>query len=141
MFKVFHFTPRRAAVVAALGAALALPLMVSTPAEAWWRGGWGGWHGGGWGGWHGGCCWHSGVSIGIGIPLYAPPPVYYAPPPAYYPPPAYFPPQSPYGFAPTYYGGYASPPQTFGGNPGFVPSPRLDPNNCGTPDRPKPCTR
>ena len=98
MVKVFHFTPRRAAVVAALGAALALPLMVSTPAEAWWRGGWGGWHGGGWGGWHGGCCWHSGVSIGIGIPLYAPPPVYYAPPPAYYgPPPAY------YGPPPAYY--------------------------------------
>ncbi len=89
MLKVFHVTPRRAAVLAAIGAALALPLMVSTPAEAWWRGGgwgWGGgWHGGGW------CC-HSGVSIGIGLPLYAPPPVYYAPPPPVYyaPPPAYY---------------------------------------------------
>ncbi|WP_342235886.1 hypothetical protein [Inquilinus sp. OTU3971] len=84
MFKVFHVTPRRAAVFAALGAALALPLMVSTPAEAWWRGG--GWGGG----WHGG--WHSGVSIGIGLPLYAPPPVYYAPPPPVYygPPPVYY---------------------------------------------------
>lgn len=86
MFKVFHVTPRRAAIFAALGAALALPLMISTPAEAWWRGGGGwGWHGGGW------CC-HSGVSIGIGVPLYAPPPVYYAPPPPVYyaPPPAYY---------------------------------------------------
>jgi len=85
MVKVFHVTPRRAAVFAALGAALALPLMVATPAEAWWRGGGYGWHGGGWG-------WHPGVSIGIGVPLYAPPPVYYAPPPPVYyaPPPAYY---------------------------------------------------
>jgi hypothetical protein len=54
--------------VAALGA-LAAP----TPAEAWWRGGWG-------------CC---GVGIGLGFypPVYVPPPVYYAPPPAYYAPP------------------------------------------------------
>jgi hypothetical protein len=58
----------------------------STPAEAWWRGGW--------------CC---GVGVGVVVPpivvappVYAPPPVYYAPPPpAYYaPPPAYYaPPQ------------------------------------------------
>jgi hypothetical protein len=113
MFKVFHVTPRRAAMFATLGAALALPLMISTPAEAWWRGGGGwGWHGGGW------CC-HSGVSIGIGLPLVAPgyygppPPVYYAPPPVVYaaPPPPVVYAQPGYGYAqpqqPSY--GYAQP--------------------------------
>ena len=112
MFKVFHVTPRRAAMFATLGAALALPLMVSTPAEAWWRGGGWGWHGGGW------CC-HSGVSIGIGLPLYgppayyAPPPVYYGPPPVVYaapPPPVYA--QPGYGYAePQPRVVYAQPPQ------------------------------
>ncbi|HMG49279.1 MAG TPA: hypothetical protein VK597_01705 [Inquilinus sp.] len=98
MLKVLHVTPRRAAVFAALGAALALPMMMSTPAEAWWRGGgWGGgWHGGGW------CC-HSGVSIGIGLPLVVPPPVYYGPPPVYYaPPPVYAQPPVVYQQAPVY---------------------------------------
>jgi hypothetical protein len=104
MLKVFHVNPRRAAVFAALGAALALPLMVPTPAEAWWRGGWGGW-----GGWHGGCCWHSGVSIGIGLPLYAPPPVYYAPPPPVY----YGPPPVVYGAPPPAYGVYRAPPPVY----------------------------
>ena len=105
MFKVFHVTPRRAAVFAALGAALALPLMVSTPAEAWWRGG--GWGGGGWGG-----GWHSGVSIGIGLPLYAPPPVYYAPPPPVYygPPPVVYAAPPPGYYAPPPRVVYAAPP-------------------------------
>ncbi|WP_064742268.1 hypothetical protein [Inquilinus limosus] len=102
MLKVFRIIPRRAAILAVLGAALAVPLMASTPAEAWWRGGWG---------------WHSGVSIGIGIPLgprayYAPPPVYYAPPPVYYAPPpvVYAPPPPPVVYAPPPRVVYAAPP-------------------------------
>src|SRR5271165_7620266 len=43
---------------------LAVGLLAAQPADAWWRGGWGGgwggWHGG-WGGWHGGWGgWHGG---------------------------------------------------------------------------------
>jgi hypothetical protein len=33
----------------------------SSPADAWWRGGWG-WRGGGWG-WRGGCCWGPGPFV------------------------------------------------------------------------------
>jgi hypothetical protein len=77
MLKLFQMNRYRAVTLAALGAALAVPLTASTPAEAWWA--------------HGGWGWHPGVSIGIAAPVVvAPPPVYYAPPPpvVYAPPPA-----------------------------------------------------
>ena len=52
---------RNAALFASLIAA-AVPSL-SVPANAAWRGGWGGWHGG-WGGWRGGWGW-GGVSLGL----------------------------------------------------------------------------
>ncbi len=111
------------------------------------RGGWhrnGNWHGGGWhgGGWRGGG-W-SGFSFGFAVPpLYYAPPVYTYPPPAYYPPPPYasYPWVAPYGYAPAYRG-EAAPwsvtPQPYG-QPTYGGPAGLDPNNCGTPDEPRPC--
>lgn len=92
MLNMLRATPGRATALAALGAALALPLLISTPAEAWWRGGWG---------------WRPGVSIGIGVPLYAPPPVYYRRPPVYYAPPP------PVVYAPPPRVVYAAPPRVW----------------------------
>ena len=73
---------RRPVSAALLCAAALGPLLASSPALAWWRGG---------------------FTIGIAPPLVYPPPIYY-PPPVYYPPPpvvhappppaAYAPPQS-----------------------------------------------
>ncbi len=58
------------------------------PAQAWWRGGWGG-----------------GFVVGIA------PPAYYYPPPAYYAPPAYYyPPPVTYAPPPAY---YAPPPASY----------------------------
>jgi hypothetical protein len=147
--------------IAMMASAMTLAVL---PAHAQWRGrAWhgGAWHGG-WGGWHGGWGWHGpgwrwgGVSVGVvappfyyGWPFY-PPAAYYPPPAAYYPPPAYYPPAYPYGYypnayAPGYYG-YASPPTAYSApqayaQQGYGTSPALDPNNCGTPDEPKPCRR
>ena len=122
---------------------------------AWWRLAWrglrgGGWHGGGGWGWRGGGWgWWPGLALGLAIPplIYAPPPAYYYPPPAYYPGPAYYPPPPAYsappyryGYAPGYpsYGGSAS---YNGGYPGYGMSMTMSPNNCGTPDEPRACTR
>jgi hypothetical protein len=121
--------------------ALAMALSLST-AQAAWHGGGGGWHGGGGWGWRGGG-WGPGVAFGLALPplYYAPPPAYYYPPPAFYPgsayylpPAAYYRPPYRYGYAPGYYGSYNA-------YPGYGMSMSLNPNNCGTPDEPKPCTR
>lgn len=148
-----HALHRLAAIV--LVFAIALPV---TNAQAQRHGGWsgGGWHGGGGWGWHGGGWgggwgwgWGPGVAFGFGLPpiYYAPPPAYYYPPPyypgpAYYPsPPGYYPPQPyPYGYAPGYYGS-GGPAGAYNAYPGYGVPVRRDPNNCGTPDEPKPCTR
>jgi hypothetical protein len=61
---------------------------------------------------------------------YYPYPGYY--PPAYYPPSYYRPPPPP----PPYY----APPPYRGGAPYYY-GPANNPNNCGTPDQPKPCYR
>ena len=114
-----------------------------------WHGGWhgggsgwhgGGWHGGGWG-WRGGGWYGGGWGYGPGARFwFGVPPLYYAPPPAYYyPPPVYYPPPYPYGNVPGYYG-YGGPPPYSGGY-AYGMSMRVNPNNCGTPDAPKPCTR
>ena len=58
----------------------------------------------------------------------------YYPPPAYYPYPPYYG-YGGYPYPPGYAYGYASRPQ-----PSYV-NPGTDPNNCGTPDEPKPCPR
>lgn len=54
------------AAVAALSLGSAV-ISTTTPAEAFWRGGWGGWRGGGWGyrgwGWRGG--WGAPVAAGV----------------------------------------------------------------------------
>jgi hypothetical protein len=128
-----------------LASTLALPCSTAT-AQRWghgggWHGGWGGWHGGwgwrgGWGGWgwRGGWGWGPGfgfvvppVGYGYGWPYYYPPPVYYAPPP-------YYPQGYAYGYTVPYQYPYA---------PGAYSQPYRgpDPNNCGTPERPRPCTR
>ena len=75
-------------VAIAAGAALAMTVgavAVSTPAEAYWRGGGGGWHGGGWhGGWGGHAGWRGGYGgwgwrgagwgvAGVGVGLYSAP--------------------------------------------------------------------
>jgi hypothetical protein len=99
-----NFVSSTLRIAAVAGALLAVPLAVSSPADAAWHGGWG-WHGGG-GGWHGGwgwhagwgwrggwgwhrgvwgCCWRGGVFIGA-PPVYVAPPAYYPPPPVYYVP-------------------------------------------------------
>jgi hypothetical protein len=84
---------KRLLVSAAVVAAVAVPVFTSTPAQAWWRGGWG-WHAGwgwrpGWGlgpGWG----WRGGVYVGlppvvVGGPAYPPYPYagYSYPYPAY----------------------------------------------------------
>jgi hypothetical protein len=46
----------------------------------------------------------------------------------------------PYGYAPGYYG-YGGQSPYYGRYPAYGMSMRPDPNNCGTPDEPKPCTR
>jgi hypothetical protein len=113
-----------------------------------WRGGGGnwGWRGGGWG-WRGGGWGWGGPAFGLSIvpPLYyAPPPYYYPPyypPPVYSPPPAYYYPSgSPYGYPPGYSGGTTFNQQPYG-QPGYSGLRPPDPNNCGTPDEPKPCPR
>ena len=120
-----------------MAAVLTMALSLSG-AQAAWHGGGGGWHGGGWG-WHGGGWgwgWGPGVAFGLTLP-----PIYYAPPPAYYyPPPAYYPPPYPYGYAPGSYG-YGGQAPDYSRYPAYGMSMRRDPNNCGTPDEPKPCTR
>ena len=73
---------RRVLAGAALCAAVALPVLTPSPAEAWWGPGW-----------HAGWGWRGGVAIGlppvvVGAPVYAPPPAYYPYAPAY----AYAPP-------------------------------------------------
>ncbi len=92
-----------------VAAALAVPLLTPAPAQAWWRGGYGGGYGGFGHGYYGhgyGGYGYRGYGVGAGIagfalgtvlgaglaaPYYAPPPVYYAPPPVYYaPPPGYY---------------------------------------------------
>jgi hypothetical protein len=151
-------------------AVVALALTVALPiagAQAQWHGGGGGWHGGG-GGWHGGGGgWHGGggnwgwrgggwgwrgggwgwgwggPAFGLSIvpPLYYAPPPYYYPPPVYSPPPAYYYPSgSPYGYPPGYSGGTTFNQQPYG-QPGYSGLRPPDPNNCGTPDEPKPCPR
>ena len=76
-------------------------------------------------------------------PYYPYPPIYY-PPPAYFPgngyppPPVYFQQPAPYGYPPGYFPPGGTPYQV---NPGYGMSMRLDPNNCGTPDQPRPCAR
>jgi hypothetical protein len=141
-----------------LGVATALVVAAASPAVAGdrgWHGNVGGWHGGGWhgGGWHGG--WHGhnnggwvgpGIALGLGVgvlggALLAPPPVYYAPPPIYYPPPAYFPPPSAYYPQPGYYAppSYSRPYAGGSADHSYGQPVALDPNNCGTPDEPKPC--
>lgn len=80
---------KRLALGGVMAAALAAPLLAPTPAEAWWRGGWG-WHAGyGWG-WHPGWGWGwhpwgwgGGVVVAAPPVVVAPPPVAYAPPPPY----------------------------------------------------------
>jgi hypothetical protein len=134
-------------------AAVAFALTAATPmvgAQAQWRGG-GGWHGGGgsWngGGWGwrgGGWGWRGGGwgwSFGLAIPpLYYWPPPYYYPPPVYYLPPAYYPSGSPYGYPPYGPGGTTFSQQPYS-RPGYSGLRPPDPNNCGTPDEPKPCPR
>jgi len=116
----------------------------------------GGFHGGWGGGW--GWPFVGGALLGLGLglfPYYAapPPPAYYPPayyPPAYYAPPGYYPygyGYYPSGYARGYYG-YASPPAPYSA-PQAYPQPYMqqgyyaarDPNNCGTPDEPRPCAR
>jgi hypothetical protein len=145
-----HVRWQRAIIV--FVAATALPLCA---AQAQWRGG--GWHGGGWG-WRGPGWGWGGLSLGLAVPplyfgwpYYYPPAAYY-PPPYAYPPPAYYPPAYPYpygyrpnAYTPGYYG-YANPPTPYPGaqayaRQGYQPPTALDPNNCGTPDEPRPCTR
>ncbi len=92
---------RNAALFASLIAA-AVPSL-SVPANAAWRGGWGGWHGG-WGGWRGGWGW-GGVSLGLaagalaGTALTAP---YYG-----------------YGYGPYYGYSYCCRPRMIGHGQGF----------------------
>ncbi len=74
-----RFRPYRSAAVIAVATVAILPVVVPSPAHAWWRAGWG---------------WGGGVYVApppvyVAPPVYAPPPVYYAPPPAYYVAPAY----------------------------------------------------
>ena len=141
------FTSRTRAACRAMVIALGVLLPFSSAHAQWHGGGWhgggwhgGGWHGGGWGwrggwGWHGGGWgWWPGVTFGFAVPpfYYAPPPAYYYPPP-YYPPAGYYPPPSAYYYPSPYRSGYA-----FGYHGSLS---RTDPNNCGTPDEPKPCTR
>jgi hypothetical protein len=122
-----------------MAAVLAMALSLSG-AQAAWHGGGGGWHGGGGWGWHGGGGWGWGWGPGVAFGL-ALPPIYYPPPPAYYyPPPAYYRPPYPYGYAPGYYG-YGGQSPYYSTYPAYGMSMRLDPNNCGTPDEPKPCSR
>ncbi|MBV8402347.1 MAG: hypothetical protein JOZ17_27040 [Acetobacteraceae bacterium] len=106
----------RRLAIAAVGSAM-LASVVSAPADAQWRRGYGGWHGGwGHGGWYGWRGYHysapvwpwavAGGLIGLGVlgALTAPPPVYYAPPPVFYaPPPAYFPPPGYFAAPPGYF--------------------------------------
>ncbi len=77
---------KRLALGGLLAASVAVPLLTPTPAEAWWRGGWG-WHAGwGWG-WHPGYAWRpgwgwrGGVVVGVPPVVVAPAAPYYAPPP------------------------------------------------------------
>lgn len=90
---------QRAVLFATLGVA-AVWVSIPTPAQAWWRGGYGGWRGGdrcwrcGYGPrWGGGFGPGFGLGLGLGVlggaalappVIYAPPPVVYAPPPVYY---------------------------------------------------------
>jgi tellurite resistance protein TerA len=63
---------------------------------------------------------------------YGSPPGYYAPAP---PPPGYYPPSPPPGYYPA-----SPPPYGYVGGPGQRPvAPAYSPENCGTPDEPKPC--
>lgn len=141
---LLHFI-RAATVAGAMIATAGLP-----NAHAAWHGGGGGWHGGGgggwgwhggggWGGWHGGGCCGWGWGFGFAFPpIYVAPPAYYYPPAYYAPPPPYYPPQyGAYG-----YGSYEPefrvvPPVA--AQTGFGAHAGLDPNNCGTPDEPRPC--
>jgi hypothetical protein len=154
--------------VVALALTVALP-MVGAQAQrrggggwhggGWHGGGWhgGGWHGGGWGwrgggwGWRGGGWGWGGPAFGFAVPPFYYSPPYYYPPPVYYPPPTYppypsgspsYPSGSPYGYPPGYYGSGGT---TFNqqpyGQPGYSGLIRQNPNNCGTPDEPKPCRR
>jgi hypothetical protein len=70
----------RRIMLAAVGLALGLGVLTSSPASAYWDR----WHH-----WRGPCCAPGfGVVIGAPPPVYvAPPPVYYAPPPVVYAPP------------------------------------------------------
>ncbi len=68
--RVLRFLAASACCLAVLA-----PVLVPSPAQAWWRGG-----------------------FFVGAPFYYPPPVYYPPPPVYYPPPPvyYAPPPAAY---------------------------------------------
>ena len=87
-------TLRRIITGVALAAALAVPVLMPAPAQAWWHAGWG-WHGG-WG-WHPGYNW--GWRVGFGWGWWAPGVVIAAPPVAVAAP-AYVP---PYHWVPGYY--------------------------------------
>jgi hypothetical protein len=69
---------RKILTAVAIAATLGLTaLATSSPADAWWRGGWGGW------GWRGGCCWGPGPFIaGAAVGAAVAAPYYYR---GYYP--------------------------------------------------------